>query len=451
MTEIKYSQNKLDQSRRLFSKSNSELLIRDGTKIPKQNVSKETVNAKALATLLYSGTVFPPDTIFNDYCAVGMGGTLSANGQEIGYVEAEELFDDSEVGSSQIDPINALAEAMDQSATDLNQCILLLSEGKDSTGIAIALAELGVKVDCLTFANSDTNVELVTDIAQRLGHRLEVIRYDNYTIPKSSLDRLANVFEPSVDQAFLSYLLLPTDVFQGRIIIDGMGNDLYMGHLPSKQQLLATKVCSAVNSLTPNWLSDSLKGKSFRNSERCGIPFRSFTECQGFYNGFDRSVIRKLIAEPVSLNRIDQQWKSIGFERARALSRGRYLDTYSFCGKSIALAEMASAKIYFPWADEKVAKQFGRLTPNSKYQWPAINKLPLREAINRRFDYRQPKVGFRAPVQEILASNRELLESAVKASSLIPEQIKSQAFASTKYENRLVACALVALWEQANR
>lgn len=447
---MKFTQNKLDQSRRIFSRERGTLVERDGTYISKPKVSKETVNAVSLATLLYSGIVFPPDTIFSDFWAVGMGGTLSTDGTTVEYVEAEDLFE-SHHDESEIDPIDSLAKAMDVSGVDLNQCLLLLSEGKDSTGIAIALAELGVKADCLTFANSDTNVELVTDIAKRFGHRLEVVRYDDFTIPESSLESLANVFEPSVDQAFLSYLLLPQDRFQNRTVIDGMGNDLYMGHLPTKQQLLATKVCNAVNLVSPKWFSDSLKGKCFQNSERCGIPFRSFSECQGFYNGFDRNLIRKLIAAPRSLDFIDQQWKSIGFEKARALSRGRYLDTYSFSGKSISLAEMASAKIYFPWADEKVALQFGRLSPDAKYQWPTINKLPLREAINRRFNYQQPKVGFRAPVQEILAANRQLLQSAVDESDLIPDPIKRQAFTGSKYENRLVACALLALWERANK
>ena len=203
---MKFTQNKLDQSRRIFSRERGTLVERDGTYISKPKVSKETVNAVSLATLLYSGIVFPPDTIFSDFWAVGMGGTLSTDGTTVEYVEAEDLFE-SHHDESEIDPIDSLAKAMDVSGVDLNQCLLLLSEGKDSTGIAIALAELGVKADCLTFANSDTNVELVTDIAKRFGHRLEVVRYDDFTIPESSLESLANVFEPSVDQAFLSYLL----------------------------------------------------------------------------------------------------------------------------------------------------------------------------------------------------------------------------------------------------
>jgi len=448
---MEFSQSNLDQTRRIYSRQNNTLIVRDGIPIPKPSPTPDTVNAIALATLLYSGMVLPPDTIFRDFFAVGAGGTLSVEDSAVSYHEVEDLFEEGCDSEGMLDPIVWLTEAMDRSDVDFSQCKLLLSEGKDSIGIAIALAELGIKVDCVTFANSDSNVELVVEIAKNLGHRLEIVRYNNYTIPEGALERLSAVFEPTVDQAFLSYLLLPTDLFQGCTIIDGMGNDLYMGHLPSKQQLLATKVCHVASWLTPQWFRDSLKGKLFRNSERCGIPFRTFTECQGLYNGFDRNEIQKLISEPRSLAHIDTHWKRIGFEKARALSRGRYLDTYSFCGKSIALAEMASAKVYFPWAEEKIAERFSRLPPNKKFDWPTLNKLPLREAINQRFDYRQPKVGFRAPVQEIIACNREMLESAVQKSLLIPEPLKREVFVPSNSENRLVACVLIALWERASK
>ncbi len=446
-----FAQNKLDQTRRIYSRQQGTLIVRDGTPIPKPCPTPETVNATALATLLYSGMVLPPDTIFRDFLAVGAGGTLSVEEGRDSYREIEDLFDDELDSEGSLDPIDWLAEAMDRSEVDFSQCKLLLSEGKDSTGIAIALAELGVKVDCVTFANSDSNVELVTEIAQRLGHRLEIVRYDNYTLSEEALSRLSAVFEPTVDQAFLSYLLLPMDLFQGCTIIDGMGNDLYMGHIPSLQQLRATQACQAASWFAPPWVRNRFKGKLFRNSEYCGIPFRTFTECQGLYNGFDRNEIHKLVAEPRTLKQIDTQWKQLGFEKARALSRGRYLDTYNFCGKSISLAEMASAKVYFPWADESIAKRFSRLPSRLKFHWPTKNKLLLRQAINRRFDYRQPKVGFRAPVQEIIDCNRQLLESAVRQSSLIPEPLKREVFMPSKYENRLVACALIALWEHSSK
>ncbi|MCA9136349.1 MAG: hypothetical protein KDB00_06315 [Planctomycetales bacterium] len=445
---MEYTQHRLDQTRRIYSSIDGTLRVRDGTPIPRPRPTKESINPQALATLLYSGTVLPPETIFRAFYSVGPGGTLSVDENEPRYREPGELFEDAPDPTELLDPITCLAEAMDASDVDLSQCKLLLSEGKDSTGIAIALAELGLKVDCVTFANSDSNVELVTEVAHRFGHRLEIIRYQDLTIPTRNLETLASVFEPTVDQAFLSYLLLSAKVFEGTIIIDGMGNDFYMGHLPTKQQFKATKYCDIVSKFLPRRLRESLKGKLFRNREYCGIPLRTFSECQGLYNGFDRGVLRKEIAEPRTLDELDKTWKKFGFQKGRALSRGRYLDTYSFCGKSIALAEMASAKVYFPWADARIAQRFEGLSPEAKYEWPTVNKLPLRKAINQRFDYQQPKVGFRAPIDGILQSNRQTFERAVKESRLIPDRLKHEVYNPAPYKNRSVACLLVALWER---
>ncbi|QEF99621.1 hypothetical protein Mal15_36870 [Stieleria maiorica] len=445
---MKFSQHRLDQTRRIYSSIDGEVHVRDGTPISRPTPTPDAVNPQALATLLYAGTVFPPDTLFRNFYAIGPGGTLSVDGAEPDYDEPSDLFKEDIGQPEPFDPITCLAESMDASDVDLSQCKLLLSEGKDSTGIAIALAELGVKVDCVTFANSDSNVDMVTDVAHRFGHRLEVVRYDDLKIPDDHLQTLSQVFEPTVDQAFLSYLLLPASVFQGSVIIDGMGNDFYMGHLPTKDQFKATNWCAVANRIVPRGLRDRIKRRLFPNRDYCGIPLRTFSECQGLYNGFDRGVLRNEIAEPRSLDELDRRWQEFGFQKGRALSRGRYLDTYSFCGKSIALAEMAGAKIFFPWADPKIAERFEGLPPESKYQWPTVNKLPLREAINKRFHYEQAKVGFRAPIDGILDSNRQSFDQAVKASKLIPERLKREVYHPSPYKNRSVACLLVALWEK---
>lgn len=447
---MKFVQHRLDQTRRIYSLSDDVIRVRDGSPIPKPIATPESINPIALATLLYSGAVLPPDTIWKNHYAIGAGGTLSANDGIIDYQEADDLFENSAVVNEPFDPIDLLAASMDGSDVDLCQCKLLLSEGKDSIGIAIALAELGQQIDCVHFANADSNVDLVRAVAKRFGHRLEVIRYTDLTIIDSNWQSLSKVFEPTVDQAMLSYLLLPTDVFEGSVIIDGMGNDFYMGHLPTPEQLKATRYCQLATKAIPRWLRDKLKGKLFPNRAYCGIPLRTFSECQGLYNGFDCTVLEETIAEPRLLDKIDATWKKYGYQKGRALSRGRYLDTYSFSGKSIALAEMSSAKVYFPWADTKIAEQYEHQTPESLYDWPTVNKLPLRSAINKRFKYQQPKVGFRAPVAEILSSNSILFERAISRSNLIPDALKRDARSPSPYRNRAVACYLIALWELAS-
>ncbi|MGB7328755.1 MAG: hypothetical protein WBD31_28005 [Rubripirellula sp.] len=283
-----------DQQRIIVARETGEEFVRDGRPIPHPMIpTSESVDRDALATLLYSGTVFPPATIFKGYCSLGLGGSLALADGKADYASAENLFDHDQSPLPQnFDCISNLAASMANDEIDFDKTTLLLSEGKDSTGIALAIAELGQKVDCLTFANSDTNVGFVESIAKRLGFRLTVVRYGNMQITDDSLDRLTRVFEPTLDQAFLSYLLLPMEALEGRTILDGMGNDIYMGHLPSKQQRQATSVCSAVAKVVPDSLRNRLRDISCSDRPSTGVPFRSFTECQGLFNGFSEALVQ---------------------------------------------------------------------------------------------------------------------------------------------------------------
>lgn len=119
--------------------------------------------------------------------------------------------------------------------------ILLFSGGKDSTFIAHRLQKLKIKALYFSFASNNEEKKAITDLADKL--QIEIF----FTKPKLEfLDLeyiLKNIKEPCLDPAGLSVLLL-FDIclfkkydFSDVIFIDGMGNDLYVGHLPGKREL----------------------------------------------------------------------------------------------------------------------------------------------------------------------------------------------------------------------
>lgn len=442
-------QGPYDQSRVIVRLADGRVFLRDGQRFPRPRPTGENVDPIALSGLLYHGAIVPPRTIFNGHAALAAGSRLEVTDGHVRYEESDQSFcmaEDCHV--DRFDPIHALSQVMERRQLDYDRCILLLSEGKDSTGVALALAELGKKVDCLTFANEDTNVDLIRKNVIHMGHRWHVHRYKDFRLREENLAAFANVFEPNVDQAILAYFLVPLELFRGRIILDGMGNDIYMGHLPTKQQLWATRVCECVRPLVPTSVAEHIKPWLFSNRSYCGLPLRTFSECQGLYNGFGRGQLSRCLAEPPEIP-LDVNWRALGFERARAMTRGRYLDTYSYQGKSLALGEMAEAEVVFPWASPDLAKHFLAATGSRRYDWPQLNKVPLRDAIAKRIPYQQPKVGFAAPVREILNANRELVEEMVIASNLIPPALKPVILRPSRYLNRIVAGLLIALWENA--
>jgi len=119
--------------------------------------------------------------------------------------------------------------------------ILLFSGGKDSTFIAHRLQKLKIKALYFSFASNNEEKKVITDLADKL--QIEIF----FTKPKLEfLDLeyiLKNIKEPCLDPAGLSVLLL-FDIclfkkydFSDVIFIDGMGNDIYIGHLPGKREL----------------------------------------------------------------------------------------------------------------------------------------------------------------------------------------------------------------------
>lgn len=451
---MKFETASLNQSRVILSRSRQEKYIRDGRCIPKPELTPEVLDRDALATLIYSSVVLPPRTIFKEYSALCMGGTLELGDDgEWQYREVEDVL--AQVSCEDkgcFDAIEDLAESLSHSGVDFENVALFLSEGKDSVGIALAFAELGVKVNCFTFANSDTNIGFVENLARQLGHPHRVFRYSDFSITDETLSRFARVFEPTLDQAFLSYLLLPTREFTGRTLIDGSGNDVYMGHLPTKHQRRATSVCDAACKLVPRSVRWQLQSLVCNDHAFTGLPLRSFSECQGLFNGFSEKTVAKSVGGAVEhLSKINKQWRRIGFERARALCRGRHLVNYCFNGKSVSLAEMAGAKAWFPWTDTMVASKYLQLPDRRRFEWPKKNKLPLRDAISRRLSYSQPKVGFRAPTEQIISSNRKLFEHSIESSIVIGPELKQLLSGLPSSSPRLAAGLLYTLWEFASR
>ena len=129
--------------------------------------------------------------------------------------------------------------------------ILLFSGGKDSTFIAHRLQKLKIDALYFSFASDNAEKKVINDLANKLGikifftkDKLEFLDLENI---------LKNIKEPCLDPAGLSILLL-LDIclfinynFSDVVFIDGMGNDLYMGHLPGKRELRKESLQRLIN------------------------------------------------------------------------------------------------------------------------------------------------------------------------------------------------------------
>lgn len=131
------------------------------------------------------------------------------------------------------------ASVDDRLAATQGDTLLMLSSGKDSTSLAIALAAGGhTDVECYTFTSRPTDTEHVfaAGTCTRLGLQHHTVSMPEN--PTTTRAALLKFFEraplPSADPATIPYAIITHMVgLESGGIMDGCGNDGYMGYLPS--------------------------------------------------------------------------------------------------------------------------------------------------------------------------------------------------------------------------
>ncbi|GGA42743.1 asparagine synthase-related protein [Dyella nitratireducens] len=137
-----------------------------------------------------------------------------------------------------------LCDAVKRSLSDMRAPWLLQSGGKDSTSMAIAIAETRPDTTCLTYlgGTEENEVESARSIAKKLGLRHEVLMCDPGRAYDRYLAMLPRMPLLTADFATLSYADLATEVQQhgGDGMVDALGSDHYFGSpLHSKDHMLA--------------------------------------------------------------------------------------------------------------------------------------------------------------------------------------------------------------------
>ncbi len=209
---------------------------------PLREVGGGQLDPVSIADLLRNAFVYPPHSIYRDVkvAALGFDPELDLHGApeyRFAYRSspaparpAEQDVDEDKLLQSYH---RLLCEAVTRSTAGMSAPWLLQSGGKDSTSLAIAVAETRPDTCCLTYlgGREEDEVASARAVARQLGLRHEALvckparAYDRYLAMVPRLPLL------SADFALLSYADLSTEVAQvgGDGIIDGLGSDIYFG------------------------------------------------------------------------------------------------------------------------------------------------------------------------------------------------------------------------------
>jgi hypothetical protein len=186
-----------------------------------------------------------------------------------------------------------LCDAVARSTAGMHAPWLLQSGGKDSTSLAIALAEVRPQTTCITYLGGREENEIASAqaVARHLGLRHDSLvcnpgrAYDRYLAMVPRLPLL------SADFAILSYVDLTTEIAGsgGDGLVDGLGSDIYFGTpVDARRQVLTLlarrlklparlfesrwvkhnfKLCFALSTLEMDAFERYFPGSRFNNAE----------------------------------------------------------------------------------------------------------------------------------------------------------------------------------------
>jgi len=289
-----------------------------------------------------------------------------------------------------------LCDATARATADMAAPWLLQSGGKDSTTLAIALADSRPDTTCITYLGGTEEDELAsaTEVARTLGLRHEQLVCD----PARAYDRYLAIVDRmpllSADFALLSYVDLATEIANigGDGVIDGLGSDNYFGtpvKLPQRILFWLArgiplpsflfdlplvrhnfKLCYALSTLQMRAVERVFPGSRFSDQEVDELFGRPVaTESKARLAIFE--------SELASASSVDE-WRDMSLSIAAA--------TGGFA-KGIYTANALSLQVAYPFCDRQFRDWVYDHVPREKKVDPVtkVSKILVREHIAKHF------------------------------------------------------------------
>jgi asparagine synthase (glutamine-hydrolysing) len=386
----------------LYSKS-SKLLL-ESVKV----IKPLTVSKKGISFLLQSAVVPPPQTVYENIFIVGIGQTArigTVNSKiDIEFSEIHPFLNanrelDAEVDEEYI--LEILAEATVSRMEKNRENYLFHSAGKDSNSIALALSVAGYQNEITSVSykgeGEKDESEIAKKIAKQFGFKHKIV-YEPKVLAKKDIENINSFFEnssfPCMDNATLAYPLYMNQLdFSNSNIIDGMGNDVYIGHIPDSKEYAKQKNFSRFHHLRP------FSGK-FSSASRIGIATTTRTEWVGL-SGLSYGDVNKILNDSFDVydywSEVDRENKNMDYLDLRSYIRGRVLDQEVFIRKVRNFADVTSSNLILPWTNPKVAAYFSKLPEKYLFDRKYLkNKLLLRTMLKDRIGLDSDKLGKKA-------------------------------------------------------
>jgi asparagine synthase (glutamine-hydrolysing) len=365
-----------------------------------------SLSSAALARFLALGVVPLPGSIFKETMMLGIGDRVRFQWRAGAWAATRSMVDfpyysERSREDQAPDPKrlhDLLCAAVQRSLPSQKAVTLMLSSGKDSTALAIALAALGRRnADCITFVTTGGPNEAneAGALCRKLGlkHRTASIP-DRQPVNGEALTRFfENAPLPCADDCQLPYWALTRECAAESVVLDGSGNDVYMGHVPSRNDRWRRAL-----RLRNAWLA--------KQAETL-IPYGTMAD--QFLRSPAQLCLMQGLFRPREIRRIFPQASDMNDDifgvpvgtatdldafDYRALVRGRHHDQGSSALKMYSACHAAGLQPQLPWCDPAMVAYYFHLPRKHRFdQRSFTNKLLLREMLRLEIGYPDRMIG----------------------------------------------------------
>ncbi len=361
------------------------------------------INFKSLARFLHFFYIPCPETIYEDIKCVPVGQAVEINSKEIKFHQfANTRFGQrssiadkektSEIIKEQLPKFEELlVETVRLRTAQSGRTAIFLSGGKDSSALAIAAAKIDPKKYlAVTVGFEDSAVDETDDarlVAEHFGLEHLVLKFSAEDYASSVEEYIKIQGQPHAEIAglplFLAAKKLPPDV---GVILDGTGNDYYMGIPASLRYNIYLKfpVVRFFVKLLPKFLINFLPAKASRGVNFFRKPFR---EIFLYWNGWSEEEIKNIFGwdgefentELAKLVKSRPDWDSTDLKTEAICKIWEPDNAYR---KVVAAGNFYGITVRFPFADISLSDFFKTLPSELCYRG-MLNKVLLREFMAR--------------------------------------------------------------------
>ncbi|MDI9240250.1 asparagine synthase-related protein [Lysobacter sp. LF1] len=444
----------------------------DFSRLMQTGAPRPPLDPVSVADLLRNAFVYPPFSIYEGVRLVTFGfcphdDMHTAPRFHFKFRNAGEVPEHPESDQDWVGVYHRmLCDAVRHTCTGMHSPWLMQSGGKDSTTLAIAIADARPDTTCITYLGGSEEDEIAsaTHVARTLGLRHETLVCD----PARAYDRYLAVVDRmpllTADFALLSYVDLGTEIAMhgGDGVIDGLGADSYFGTPMSRNQHIlkrlsrdlplpgrlselpgierSFRLCYLLSTLRMNPIERVFPGSRFSDDEVDEL----------FGRDIAHSSRQRLELFKEEIESATSSWEWRDMSTSIAGSAGAF-------AKGLYASAALSLQVAYPFCDLDLREWIHHEVPRYQKVDPAtrLNKLLIREHIATRFDdlpYVRGKGSFRFDVRGLARTRFDRVrELAERSRDFLPGAVgwldRNRSRLDNKYHaSRFYLLAIVLPW-----